>query len=199
MRCQRPGCPGRLVDGYCDVCGLPAPSGVVAPATPPSSPLPPTPPRPVGPAPTPPLGRAAAFPPAAVPYQPAGPGRPVQPAGRPSPVSERCQAPGCAGSIEDGYCTICGAPAGPVAGPPATALAAPLTSRLSTTALGSARLRSGAVTVSVSRVTTSNRLRSGHLGAGLTEVPVEPAGDPAAAILTDPTIPEERRVCPSCG
>jgi serine/threonine-protein kinase PknG len=70
---------------------------------------------------------------------------------------------------------------------------------LSTTALGSARLQSGSVAVSVSRATTSNRLRSGHLGVGLTEVPVEPAGDPAAAILTDPTIPEERRVCPSCG
>ncbi|MDR1387758.1 MAG: protein kinase, partial [Propionibacteriaceae bacterium] len=207
MSCGRPGCPGRIIDGYCDVCGLPpvgsdgsgaGPS--VAPSPGPGRPLNhPTPtPAPVAP-PSPRLspGRQAMGP---TPYRPAGPTPPAGPVG-PPPTAVRCQAPGCPGLVEDGYCTICGAPAGPPppARPSSAVLAAPLTSRLGTTALGSARLRVGAGPVSVSRAATSTRLRSGHLGAGLTEVPVEPAGDPAATILTDPAIPEERRVCPSCG
>ena len=27
MRCMQPGCRGSIVDGYCDVCGMPAPGG----------------------------------------------------------------------------------------------------------------------------------------------------------------------------
>jgi len=37
------------------------------------------------------------------------------------------------------------------------------------------------------------------LGAGLVEVPPVPARDPAAAILPDPKVPENRRFCGNCG
>jgi serine/threonine-protein kinase PknG len=49
------------------------------------------------------------------------------------------------------------------------------------------------------RSRSSSRHRSGGLGAGLTQVPDEPVTDPAASILQDPVIPEDRRNCPSCG
>lgn len=32
MRCRQPGCPGTIVDGYCDVCGMPPGSAPVQPA-----------------------------------------------------------------------------------------------------------------------------------------------------------------------
>ena len=37
------------------------------------------------------------------------------------------------------------------------------------------------------------------LGAGLVEVPPVPARDPAAAVLPDPKVPENRRFCGNCG
>jgi serine/threonine-protein kinase PknG len=37
------------------------------------------------------------------------------------------------------------------------------------------------------------------LGAGLTTVPPQPAIDAATAIMTDPQVAEEKRVCPACG
>jgi len=36
MRCQQPGCTGTVVDGYCDVCGMP-PAGVAASVAPPGA------------------------------------------------------------------------------------------------------------------------------------------------------------------
>ena len=47
--------------------------------------------------------------------------------------------------------------------------------------------------------TSSTRLRGARLGAGLTTVPAIPAVDAAKAILEDPQVPEDKRVCPSCG
>jgi serine/threonine-protein kinase PknG len=40
-----------------------------------------------------------------------------------------------------------------------------------------------------------------RLGAGLVEIPPVPARDPATAVLVDPQVPEDRRVCsnPACG
>ncbi|MFI5730609.1 tetratricopeptide repeat protein [Kribbella sp. NPDC051587] len=32
IACQEPGCTGTIVDGYCDVCGTPAPAGAVSPS-----------------------------------------------------------------------------------------------------------------------------------------------------------------------
>jgi serine/threonine-protein kinase PknG len=69
---------------------------------------------------------------------------------------------------------------------------------LASTALGSARAGgSGGVTRRIG--TSSTRLRGARLGAGLTTVPAIPAVDAAKAILKDPQVPEDKRVCPSCG
>ncbi|MDR0417736.1 MAG: protein kinase [Propionibacteriaceae bacterium] len=110
--------------------------------------------------------------------------------------------PGCSGVIQDGYCTVCGAPAGATAPPPTPAgpTATLLTGQIGATALGSVRLAPGQRAAVTARTRASAvRPRSGALGAGLTHVPEQPAVDPASAILANPVIPEDRRNCPSCG
>ena len=137
-----------------------------------------------------------------------------------------CTEPGCTGTIEDGYCDVCGVPAG--GNPAGDALAAvaaswgdddaatvrapgaatgpsvqPATgrtgsSRLASTALGSARAGSG--TFQTRRVGTgSTRLRGHRLGAGLTTVPHTPVADPLQAVMATPELAENKRYCPTCG
>jgi serine/threonine-protein kinase PknG len=134
-----------------------------------------------------------------------------------------CAQPGCAGSIVDGYCDVCGSPEGAAPSPVSAstngsgALAADgsmatqpagvastastvsrASNRLASTALGSARALSGSrVTRRIG--TSSTRLRGARLGAGLTTIPPIPAVDAAAAIMADPVVPEHKRNCPSCG
>lgn len=43
------------------------------------------------------------------------------------------------------------------------------------------------------------RARRSGLGAGLTQVPPAVETDPMTVVLDDPIVPEERRICPSCG
>ncbi|WP_199430035.1 serine/threonine-protein kinase [Qaidamihabitans albus] len=50
-----------------------------------------------------------------------------------------------------------------------------------------------------SRRTSSRTSRRGRLGAGLVEVPPVPYRDPASAVLTDPSVSEEKRFCGNCG
>jgi serine/threonine-protein kinase PknG len=165
-----------------------------------------------------------------------------------------CTQPGCGGTIQDGYCDVCGlAPAPPpAAGPaagwasaqnagsiryaggagqggaaasgpgpggapggsgpsisgPSGAGAGPFGSGSTgsgpfgtgggwSTGLGSAGSGSGPGTRG-SRP-GSGRSSRGRLGAGLVEVPPVAALDPAAAVLTDPRVPENRRFCGNCG
>jgi serine/threonine-protein kinase PknG len=139
-----------------------------------------------------------------------------------TPIS--CTQPGCVGTIEDGYCNVCGAPS-PVAAPAALASAAPGAAvvgapsgptgsssptgsagstrtassfRLASAPLGSARTGGGAK-ASRRTGTSSSRLRRARLGAGITTVPPTPVTDPAASIMVDPEVPEDRRFCPNCG
>ena len=140
--------------------------------------------------------------------------------------TERCSVPGCTGVIEDGYCNVCGAPAGAVpvapavpmqAGPPLTGNGASpdgaataassgagstrsrITSsnRLASTPLGSMRAAGSRTTRRLG--TSSTRLRGSRLGAGLTTIPSIPPVDPAQAVLPNPQVPEERRFCSHCG
>ncbi len=156
MKCRQPGCTGTIVDGYCDVCGMP--------------------------------GQA----------MPVGVGREGAP---PAPTaSGRCQQPGCTGSIFDGYCDVCGSPA---AGTAPVATAAPETTRtrmsahLGSTAFGSARVTSfGSPVV---RRPSAKTQEAGRIGAGLTRVPPAPALDPAKAVLRNPAVPLNARVCARCG
>jgi serine/threonine-protein kinase PknG len=93
-----------------------------------------------------------------------------------------CAEPGCTGTVVDGYCDVCGtapttsAPQGPATSP----------TRSSSTARSARTARTGSATG------TSIR---GRLGAGIVEMPRIPKGDPAAAILTDPQVPERNRFC----
>ena len=114
-----------------------------------------------------------------------------------------CAQPGCAGTIVDGYCDVCGlagaaapaaqgaAPSGSPAGPASSRSA---TSRLGTVPLGSARNATG------SRPT--RRLGGGgnpsRLGAGLTHVPPIPEVDPQQSLMNPPVVAEEKRYCSVC-
>jgi serine/threonine-protein kinase PknG len=100
----------------------------------------------------------------------------------------RCAEPGCGGSVVDGYCDVCGtAPAAGAQEPAATA-------RSDSTAQSA---RSARTVRSGSSRSTSTR---GRLGAGVVAMPRIPRGDPAAAIMTDPQVPEGKRFCgnPEC-
>ena len=113
----------------------------------------------------------------------------------------------CGGTIEDGYCNVCGlaaapvpaaAPAGAAPSAPAGSASAPAGSASAPT--GSASAGSGSA---VSRRTsgtrgsrrTSGRSARGRLGAGLVEIPPVPYRDPASAVLANPQVPESRRFC----
>ncbi len=135
--------------------------------------------------------------------------------------TQRCSVPGCTGVIEDGYCNVCGTPAGaaasvpaqgtpssttPVAGGGAHAVdAGPGSTRsrmtsssvLASTPLGSIRAGGSRTTRKVG--TSSTRLRGARLGAGLTSIPSVPPIDPGAAVMKNPQVPEERRFCFKCG
>ncbi|MFI7131606.1 tetratricopeptide repeat protein [Nonomuraea sp. NPDC050153] len=88
-----------------------------------------------------------------------------------------CARAGCAGTIEDGYCNVCG-----------LAEASPA---------GSGRTTSSRT--ASSRTRGSGPSRRGMLGAGLVEVPAVPYRDPAGAILADAQVAEHKRFCGSCG
>ena len=120
-----------------------------------------------------------------------------------------CAQPGCAGTIEDGYCGICGlAAASPVSR--ATAPQAVVSSSRPSASVSVPVSRGTSVPVSrgtsvpVSRGThgsrsSTGRSARGHLGAGLVEVPPVPARDPSSAVLKDPQVAEKKRFCGSCG
>jgi len=123
-----------------------------------------------------------------------------------------CTQPGCGGTIEDGYCTVCGLAPTPtlaaVAGTGTAASGAGSAAGGAAPAAGGAAGGRGSLSGSVgtgSRAGTrgsrpgGGRSSRGRLGAGLVEVPSVPALDPATAILADPRVPENRRFCGSCG
>ncbi|MCW2562012.1 MAG: protein kinase family protein, partial [Mycobacterium sp.] len=95
----------------------------------------------------------------------------------------KCAEPGCGGLVVDGYCELCGT--APATGTPTQGLATSLTPSVSTA-------RSPRTGRSGSAMGTSVR---GRLGAGIVDMPRIPKGDPAAAILTDPQVPERNRFC----
>ena len=129
-------------------------------------------------------------------------------------TAQACTQPGCTGTIQDGYCDVCGTPAdAPVAMPAggdgaggaasSTAVSTPsratsASNRLASMQMGTALAGSGSRPTRPAG-TGSFRLRGGRLGAGLTTVPPIPEVDAVAALLKNPQLPEDRRYCPSCG
>jgi serine/threonine-protein kinase PknG len=99
---------------------------------------------------------------------------------------EKCRRPGCDGTIEDGFCTVCGlAPEG--ASPAAVA-----TATTATGAIGSTRsTRSSRST----RSTASTQRRAS--GVALSALPPLPLNDPMAALVPG-VVPERKRFCSNC-
>jgi serine/threonine-protein kinase PknG len=104
-------------------------------------------------------------------------------------AATQCTQPGCGGTIDGGYCSVCGMAAAP----------APVLVTVSQEK-GSVPATTGAVSRGGTRGTqpSSGRSSRGNLGAGLVEIPLVPTHDPASAILADPQVPETRRFCPNC-
>jgi serine/threonine-protein kinase PknG len=142
-------------------------------------------------------------------------------------TATRCTQPGCGGTIEDGFCAVCGlapdpAPSGassavpasavPAAGAASPAYLAPsvpfgsagtVGSTGSVGSAGSPAGSSGSAGTGSRRGSRGSRPGSGRssrgrLGAGLVEVPPIPARDPAAAVIADPQVPENKRFCGKC-
>ena len=170
MKCTQPGCPGTIVDGYCDVCGSPGPAeGSAVPSTVAS-------------------GNAATATAAvdgAACTQPGCNGTIVD------GYCDVCGTPAAAAQAGGDDQT-------PIStGTPASAITTG-SSRLQSTAFGSQRAGDGSkITKRVH--SGSQRLRSARLGAGLTRVPPAPEIDAAQAIMKNPEVPEEKRNCPNCG
>ena len=122
-------------------------------------------------------------------------------------MTTACARPGCSGTIEDGFCTICGmAPAATPAVPPESSSGSRSESLTTPgTSAGSLSVRSartGSTGIGSSRTGSSRstgRTRRGRLGAGLVEVPPVPSVDPAVAVLADPEVAERKRFCSHCG
>ena len=172
IKCTQPGCTGTIVDGYCDVCGSPAPDD------------------------TPAAAPSAAASPGTAASQTAMPDLEGTPCSQPGCTGtiidgycDVCGSP--ASSPGDDHAPIStGAPASAITGG---------SSRLRVTALGSQRV-SGSDSKITKRIRSdSQRLRTARLGAGLTRVPPAPVIDAAQAIMKNPQVPEEKRNCPNCG
>ncbi len=112
-----------------------------------------------------------------------------------NPTASGCTRPGCTGTIEDGYCNVCGMAAEPAAVPrqASAAISGPGT-------ISGGNAMSGGSAPSGSRRTRSGTSRSarGHLGAGLIEITPVPARDPASAVQANPQVPESKRFCGNC-
>ncbi|MCB1254703.1 MAG: serine/threonine protein kinase, partial [Austwickia sp.] len=173
MRCTEPGCSGSYVDGYCDICGSPETAARTAPPAGTTAPA--------GTAP-----RAGTTPPAG----PATPASTTPGAGQGTPLSPSpdgsAMVGGAASALGPQQASVTPAPAARPGGSRFGAGGATL--------LGSAR-----GTTATRRFGTGQRTRASSLGAGLTTVPAVPVGDPAAAVLANPQVPEEKRNCPNCG
>ncbi len=152
-----------------------------------------------------------------------------------------CQVtPGCAGIIEEGYCTVCGKIATPRGATVATMAARPFTATTTTATNGTGTTSTAATdgtaatagtagtagtsdtygtrygtsgtdgttstgvhpTTGASRRSRSTSRRPSNrsrIGAGLVSVPPMPTQDPAAVVMTDPEVAEDKRFCAKCG
>ena len=196
--CTEPGCTGSILDGYCDVCGSPGAGGTSSPTTGPVTPPAPHPARAAAPP------ARTAVPPPAVSPPAVSPPAVSAPAGPATADGTACAQPGCTGHLLDGYCDVCGTSAetDPDAAPMTTDSASARTrasNRLASTALGSARARLGGTTSTRRVASTSQRMRSARLGAGLTTIPPIPAIDASTALMAHPVVPENKRYCSTCG
>ncbi len=107
------------------------------------------------------------------------------------PKGDACRQPGCKGTVEDGYCNVCGLATAKAAVPSARASAAV------STATGSSPVARGAKGSRRSSRSSSRSTRR-NLGAGLISVPELPSTEPEKAILAEPKVPDNKRFCAKC-
>jgi serine/threonine-protein kinase PknG len=98
----------------------------------------------------------------------------------------KCAEAGCDGTVVDGYCDVCGTAPAPAASQPVSVATAPRHSAPSARTASARTARTGSSTIRSAR---------GRLGAGIVEMPRIPKGDPVAAIMKDPQVPEGSRYC----
>ena len=123
-----------------------------------------------------------------------------------------CKQPGCGGTIEDGYCDVCGHAAVKSAAARAGSSSTGASSFSARSSSASGPLSSasagttGTGSTPISRSATGSR-RTSHsssrttrkqLGAGLITLPDLPSLEPEKAILLDPKVPERKRFCAKC-
>ncbi|MHC5597078.1 MAG: serine/threonine-protein kinase [Nostoc sp.] len=109
-----------------------------------------------------------------------------------------CTRNGCTGTIEDGYCDVCGLAA--VKSPDISqkqSEANTLRTSPITTGTGSSPLTNRSKG-SRRTISTSARSSRRQLGAGLISVPELPSTEPEKAIIPNPMVPENKRFCSSC-
>jgi serine/threonine-protein kinase PknG len=109
----------------------------------------------------------------------------------------KCTQPGCNGTIDGGYCDVCGVAAAPASGVSAQQVTSG-SGRSSSTSTGSRSTGTGRTRSGTTRSGRSSRPSRGSLGAGLIEIPPVPARDPATAVLANPQVPESKRFCGVC-
>jgi serine/threonine-protein kinase PknG len=114
----------------------------------------------------------------------------------------KCPQPGCTGTIEDGFCSVCGIEAPADSTTPSPVPFVPVTTATNT--LGTAGVSSSTTsrtgTSSSRRTTRSSRRTSSRrqLGLGLVQVPELPPLDPTTVVMQNPEVPPNKRFCPNC-
>lgn len=114
----------------------------------------------------------------------------------------RCNRNNCTGTIEDGYCDVCGLASLNSVGrsqPLGTPMSAAVTGRNSSSVTGTGsspltnRSRGSRRTGSVSSRSTRKQL-----GAGLVSVPELPSHEPEKALMAEAKVPDNKRFCGNC-
>jgi serine/threonine-protein kinase PknG len=113
--------------------------------------------------------------------------------------AEPCRRWGCSGSLEDGYCNVCGfAAVKHVEAVSSKSLQASSRSAVSAVSgTGSSPISRSAAGSRRSSRSSSRSMRK-QLGAGLVTLPDLPSLEPERAILPDPRVPERKRFCARC-
>ena len=115
---------------------------------------------------------------------------------------DKCQKSGCTGTIEDGYCDVCGMAAVKTAerllsSPLPTASNVSL-SRTNSPTASTPTGSSSASSRSSRRTGSTSRSSRKQLGAGLVSIPELPSTEPEKALLAEAVVPENKRFCFSC-
>ncbi|KAM3112406.1 tetratricopeptide repeat protein [Phormidesmis sp. 146-33] len=111
---------------------------------------------------------------------------------------DRCTRNQCTGTIEDGYCDVCGLAAVVAGSQRYSSVRVTGRSTPVTTGTGSSPLTNRSTKGSRRTSPTSARSTRKQLGAGLVSVPELPSTDPEKALLLESVVPENKRFCSNC-